>query len=394
MASTTVIVSGARTPFGKLGGVFKEITAVQLGGEAIREAVCRAGLRPQQVEHVIMGMALQGGAGQNPARQAARYAELPWSTPAETINKVCASGLRAITMADGMIRAGDADIVVAGGMESMSQAAHAIPRMRWGSRLGNATIVDLMLHDGLQCPFDKVHMAVHGSKVAREYNITRQEQDEWALLSHQRAILAMQDGKLREEIVAIRSSGRHGAENVIDSDEAPRADTSTEALSRLAPVFAADGTITAGNAPGVNDGAAALLLMSQDKANELGFKPIARIVGHAASALEAPYIATAPAAAISKLLDRSGHSVQNIDLFEINEAFAAVTLTSARMLGCDPSKVNVNGGAVALGHPVGASGARIVLTLVTELRRRGGGLGVAAICSGTAQGDAVLLEVM
>ncbi|MDQ6421564.1 acetyl-CoA C-acetyltransferase [Paenibacillus sp. LHD-117] len=393
MSARTVIVSGARTPFGKFGGSLKGVPAVRLGGEAIKEAVERAGLRSEQVEKTIMGMALQGGAGQNPARQAARLAGLPWDTPAETVSKVCASGLRAITLADQVIRAGDTDIVAAGGMESMSSSVHALAGLRWGNRMGNGTAVDLMIHDGLQCPFDDVHMAVHGSNVAKEYGVSRQEQDDWALRSHLRAVRAIEDGKFREEIVPIRIPGRNGTELVVDRDEAPRADTSPDALSRLLPVFVADGTITAGNAPGVNDGAAALILMSEDKASELGTKPLARILGHAESAQEAPYIATAPALAIQKLLAKTGHRIEDIDLFEVNEAFAAVVLTSGRIAGWDPEKVNVNGGAVALGHPIGASGARIVLTLVHELRRRGGGLGVAAICSGTAQGDAVLVQV-
>lgn len=393
MASGTVIVSGARTPFGKLGGALTEVPAVKLGGEAIKEALKRAGVHPDLVEKTVMGMALQGGAGQNPARQAARLAGLPWQTSAETVSKVCASGLRAITMADQIIRAGDAAIVAAGGMESMSQSVHAMPGLRWGERMGNGTAVDLMLHDGLQCPFDGVHMAVHGSNVAQEYNVTRQDQDEWALRSHRLSVEAVDEGRLGEEIVPILVPGKKGTVKVVDRDEAPRPDTNADALSRLPPVYAENGTITAGNAPGVGDGAAALVLMSEAKASELGLEPLARILGQAESALQAPYIATAPALAIQKLLAKTGHRIEDIDLFEINEAFAAVTLTSGRLLGCDMERVNVNGGAVALGHPIGASGARILLTLMLELRRRGGGLGVAAICSGTAQGDAVLIEV-
>lgn len=393
MSSGTVIVSGARTPFGKLGGELRDASAARLGGEAIKEALKRAGIRPEQVDKTVMGMALQGGAGQNPARQAARLAGLPWQTSAETVSKVCASGMRAITMADQIIRAGDADIVAAGGMESMSQSVYAIPGLRWGERMGNVTAVDLMLHDGLQCPFDGVHMAVHGNNVAQEYSVTRQEQDDWALRSHRRAVRAVGDGKLGEEIVTLVLPGKKGTVKAVDRDEAPRMDANAETMSRLPPVYTENGTITAGNAPGVNDGAAALVLMSEAKASELGLEPLARIIGHAESALEAPYIATAPAVAVEKLLAKTGHRIEDIDLLEINEAFAAVALTSSRLLGCDMEKVNVNGGAVALGHPIGASGARIVLTLMMELRRRGGGLGIAAICSGTAQGDAVLIEV-
>lgn len=417
MPEHTVIVGAARTPFGKYGGALRGASAVWLGGTAIREAVQRAGIRGDQVDKVVMGMALQGGAGQNPARQAARLAGLPWETTAETVNKVCASGLRAVTMAKQMIGAGDANIVVAGGMESMSNAPHGLSGLRWGSRMGNGTALDLMLHDGLTCPFDGVHMVVHGSHVAQEYGIGRAEQDAWALRSHQRAVRAADDGRLAEEIVptymtsyaqthgtpigttsvpetnlAAGAAGS-GANAVVERDEAPRRNTSAEALAKLQPVYDSGGSITAGNAPGVNDGAAALVLMPASKAEALGIQPLAAILGHAEVALEAPYIASAPGFAIEKLLRQTGYSLADIDLFEVNEAFAAVVLTSGKIVGWDPEKVNVNGGAIALGHPIGASGARIVMSLVYELRRRGGGLGIAAICSGTAQGDAVLVKV-
>ena len=394
MSKRTVIVSAARTPFGKFGGALRGATAVQLGGEAIRAAIKRSGLQQAMAQQVIMGHVLQAGCGQNPARQAARLAGLPWDVPAETINKVCASGLRAVTMGDQVIRAGDADVIVAGGMESMSNAPHSLQMMRWGQRMGNGTAEDLMLKDGLFCPFDDVHMAVHGSFAATEYGISRKAQDDWALRSHIRAIRAMDDGKLAEEITSVVTQrGEIRQASHVDCDEAPRRGANEEALAKLEPVYATGGTVTAGNAPGVNDGAAAMVLLSEDKARSLGIKPVATILGHAEIGLEAPYIAAAPGIAIQKLLTRTGHKVKDIDLFEVNEAFAAVVLTSAGIVGWDEERVNVNGGAIALGHPLGASGARILMSLVYELRRRGGGLGVAAICSGTAQGDAILVEV-
>lgn len=388
----TVVLGGARTPFGKFGGALKDLPAVELGGIAIREALNRSGVPDDQVDEVIMGMVLQGGAGQIPSRQAARRAGLPWEVQTETINKVCASGLRSATLADQVIRAGDADVVVAGGMESMSNAPYIVPGARWGQRMGDGKFIDLMIHDGLWCAFDGVHMVVHGSNVAAEYAVSREEQDEWALRSHQRAIAAIDSGKLAEEIVPVTVKSRK-KEIVVDTDESPRRDTSLEKLASLPPVFLKDGSITAGNAPGVNDGAAALVLSSANKAEELGVRPIARILGHAAVGMEARYFPITPAYAVQKLLKKHDLTIDDIDLFEVNEAFAAVALSNGKILGWDPEKVNVNGGAVALGHPIGASGARILLTLIYELRRRGGGLGVAAICSGAAQGDAVLVRV-
>lgn len=388
----TVVLGGARTPFGRLGGALKEKKAVELGGVAIRAALDRSGVPDEQVDEVVMGMVLQGGAGQVPSRQALRHAGLPWEVATETINKVCASGLRSATLGDQIIRAGGADVVVAGGMESMSNAPYVVPGARWGERMGDGKIVDLMIHDGLWCAFDGVHMVVHGSNVAAEYEVSREEQDRWAIRSHERAIAASDAGKLAEEIVPVTVKNRKG-EVVVDVDEAPRRDTSLEKLASLSPVFLKDGTITAGNAPGVNDGAAALVLASPEKAAELDQQPMARIMGHAAIGMEARYFPVTPAYAIKKLLKQHNLSVDAIDLFEVNEAFAAVSLANGKILGWDEEKVNVNGGAVALGHPIGASGARILLTLIHELRRRGGGLGVAAICSGAAQGDAVLVRV-
>ncbi|PWK16346.1 acetyl-CoA C-acetyltransferase [Tumebacillus permanentifrigoris] len=389
----TVIVSSARTPFGKFGGALSSLTATDLGAIAIKEALTRAGVSGEQVEEVIMGMVLQGGAGQVPSRQAAVKAGLSWEVPTQTINKVCASGMRAVTLADQIIRAGDADVIVAGGMESMSNAPYILPKGRFGLRMGDGQIVDLMQYDGLRCAFHDVPMAVHGSVVANEYDISREAQDEWALRSQQRASAALESGKFAEEIVAVEVAGKKGAVTVVDQDEAIRPDTTLDKLAALKPVFMKDGSITAGNAPGINDGAGALVLMSEEKAQEQGIQPLATILGHAQVGQDAPYIATTPGLAIQKLLKKTGYKLEDIDLFEVNEAFAAVTLTSGKLLEWDEDKVNVNGGAVALGHPIGASGARIIGSLIYELRRRGGGLGVAAICSGAAQGDAILVRV-
>lgn len=390
--SKTVIVSYARTPFGKFGGGLAPLVATDLGAITIKEALSRAGVAGESVDEVIMGMVLQGGAGQVPSRQAAIKAGLSWEVPTQTINKVCASGMRAVTLGDQIIRSGDADVIVAGGMESMSNAPYILPTGRWGMRMGDSKVVDLMNYDGLRCAFHDVPMAVHGSNVAAEYEIPRDAQDEWALRSHERAIAAIESGKFAEEIVPVEVPGKKGV-TVVDTDEAPRKDTSLDKLATLKPVFTKDGSITAGNAPGVNDGAAAFVLMSEDKAKEAGIQPLATILGHAQVGADAPYIATTPGLAIQKLLAKTGYKVEDIDLFEVNEAFAAVTLTSGKIVGWDEEKVNVNGGAVALGHPVGASGARVIGTLIHELKRRGGGLGIAAICSGAAQGDAVLIRV-
>ncbi|QHZ54605.1 MULTISPECIES: acetyl-CoA C-acetyltransferase [Brevibacillus] len=389
----TVIVGAARTPFGKFGGSLKALSAVELGAVVIKEAVERSGISGDQIDEVIMGMVVQAGAGQVPSRQAARKAGLPWNVASETINKVCASGMRAVTMGDQIIRAGDGEIIVAGGMESMSNAPYALPDARYGMRMGDATVRDLMMYDGLTCPFDQVPMAIHGSNVAEEYGITREAQDEWALRSQQRAAKAVESGLFAEEIVAVSIPQKKGEPVLVTKDEGPRPDTTREGLAKLPPVYKKDGTITAGNAPGINDGAAAMVLMSDEKAKQLGIKPLATILGHAQVGAEAPYIATTPGLAINKLLEKTGVSLGEIDLFEVNEAFAAVTLTSGKIVGWDDEKVNVNGGAIALGHPIGASGARIIMHLAYELKRRGGGLGIAAICSGAAQGDAILIKV-
>ncbi|WP_449355025.1 acetyl-CoA C-acetyltransferase [Virgibacillus natechei] len=390
----TVIVSGARTPFGKLGGGLQPFTASQLGGKAIEEALHRAGMEGGEgVDEVIMGSVLQGGQGQIPSRQAARVAGIPWDVKTETINKVCASGLRSVTLADQLIRLGDEDVIVAGGMESMSNAPYFLPDARWGNRMGDKTVKDMMIHDGLTCSFHGVHMGNYGNSTAEEYGLTREAQDEWSYRSHQRAVQAIEDGKFAEEIVSLEVPQRKGDPIVVDTDEAPRKDTTAEKLAKLRPAFDKDGTITAGNAPGVNDGAAAFVVMGDEKARELGKTPMATVLGHAEVAVEAKDFPQTPGLVINKLLEKTGRSKEEIDLFEINEAFAAVSLASGKIAGIDHEKINVNGGAVALGHPIGASGARIILTLIHELKRRGGGLGIAAICSGGGQGDAMLIEV-
>jgi acetyl-CoA C-acetyltransferase len=389
----TVIVSGARTPFGKFGGALKPLTASQLGGKAIKAALERADVDGTEVGEVIMGNVLQGGQGQLPSRQASREAGLPWEVKTETINKVCASGLRSVTLADMLIRLGEEEVVVAGGMESMSNAPYILPDARWGNRMGDKRVVDMMIHDGLTCSFTGVHMGTYGNSTAEEFNLTREAQDEWAYRSHMRAVKAIEDGKFNDEIVPVEIVGRKGDSVVVEKDEAPRKDTSLEVLGNLRPAFDKDGTITAGNAPGINDGAAAFVLMSEEKAESLGKKPLATILGHAEVAVEAKNFPQTPGIVINALLEKTGYTKDDIALYEINEAFAAVSLASGVIAGLDPEKVNVNGGAVALGHPIGASGSRIILTLIHELKRRGGGLGIAAICSGGGQGDAILIEV-
>lgn len=387
----TVIVEGARTPFGKFGGGLSSFTASELGGLAVKEALERSGVSPADVEEVILGSVLQGGQGQIPSRQAARHAGLPWEVRTETINKVCASGMRSVTFGDQIIRAGDGEVIVAGGMESMSNAPYLLPKARWGYKMGDSSVKDLMVHDGLTCSFNGVHMGTYGNSTAKEFDLSREEQDEWALRSHQRAVEA--SGLLSEEIVPVSVPQRRGEPVMISQDEAPRKSTSLEALSKLSPVFDHDGTITAGNAPGVNDGACAMVLMSEERAGKEGKEPLATIIGSHAVAVEAKDFPQTPGLVINGLLEKTGKTLEEIDLFEINEAFAAVALTSAKIAGLDKEKVNVNGGAVALGHPIGASGARIILTLAYELRRRGGGIGIASICSGGGQGDAVMIEV-
>jgi acetyl-CoA C-acetyltransferase len=380
----SVIVSAVRTPFARLGGGLRDYEATELGSLVIRNALDRVGLENDEVEYVIMGQVLQGGAGQAPARQASIGAGLPIEVPSDTINKVCASSIRAVQMADQMIRAGDHDVIVAGGMESMTNAPYALKKARFGYRLGDGTLIDLMTHDGLTSTFDKRHMVEQASFVSRELGISREAQDEWALRSHQRAVKAIDEGRFAEEIVPVGE---------LDTDEGPRRDTSIEQLAALKPVFDPEGTTTAGNAPGVNDGAGALVVTSEEFAKRRGLEPLATILSQAYVADDFAYLARTPAKSGKKALEKAGKTIDDVERVELNEAFSSVVLNSTEMLGADPEKVNVNGGAVALGHPIGASGARILGTMIYELRRNGGGLGLAAICSGGGQGDAVLIQV-
>ena len=388
----TVILSAARTPFGKLGGALSSFDATDLGGAAVAAALERAEVAPDQVQHVVFGQVLQAGQGQIPSRQAQIKGGIPREVSSETVNKVCASGLRSAGLIDQSIRAGDLELAVAGGMESMSNAPYLLKNARFGYRMGDGKALDAMIHDGLTNPFSGKHMAHEATEVAEELELTRADMDKFALRSHELAIKAIDEGRLSEEIVPVTVKSKKG-ETVVEVDEAPRRDTSLEALAKLPPIFVKDGTHTAGNSPGVNDGAGALVLASDEWAKRNGRKPLATIVAQAAVADDFPYLARTPANATKAALEKAGLTVDDIDLFEINEAFASVALNSMRMLGVDESKVNVNGGAIALGHPIGASGARILGTLVYELRRRGGGLGVAAICSGGGQGDAMIVEV-
>ncbi|EGQ26686.1 acetyl-CoA acetyltransferase [Sporosarcina newyorkensis 2681] len=391
----TVILQGARTPFGKLGGALHSRTASDLGGVAIKAALEKSGVQADQVDEVIMGTVLQAGQGQIPSRQAATKGGIPYNVKTETINKVCASGMRSITLGDQLIRLGEENVIVAGGMESMSNAPYYLPGARSGLKMGNATLVDGMIYDGLSCAFspDRVHMGTYGNSTANEFSLSREKQDEWSLRSHERALAAMDNGFFKEEIVTVSIPQRKGEPLVVSEDEAPRKGSSLESLAKLRPAFDKDGTITAGNAPGVNDGACAVVLMNEDEAKKLGKKPLAIILSHTEVAIEPERFPETPGHVIKALLEKTGKSLEEVDLFEINEAFAAVALVSSQIAGLDEDKVNVNGGAVALGHPIGASGARVVLTLANELKRRGGGIGIAAICSGGGQGDAIMIEV-
>jgi acetyl-CoA C-acetyltransferase len=382
--SRSVIVSAVRTPFGRLGGGLKDYAATELGAVAIRAGLERIGLEGHEVDYVIMGQVLQGGAGQAPARQAAIGAGLPIEIPADAVNKVCASSIRAVEIADSMIRAGDVEVVVTGGMESMSNAPYALPRARFGYKMGDATLVDLMIWDGLRSSFDELHMVQQAAKVARELGVSREEQDGWALRSHERAARAQDEGFFGEELVPVGD---------VVADEGIRRDTSLEKLASLKPVMDPEGTITAGNAPGVNDGASCVVVCSEEFAKRRGLEPLATILSQGYVADEFAWLARTPANAGLQALEKAGRTIEDVERVEVNEAFSSVALNSVKMLGADPEKANVNGGAVALGHPIGASGGRILGTMVHELRRNGGGLGLAAICSGGGQGDALLIEV-
>jgi acetyl-CoA C-acetyltransferase len=388
----SVIVAGARTPIGKFRGSLAGFSAMDLGGIAIAEALARAGVAPERVDYVIMGHVLQAGQGQITARQAAIAGGVPKEVPAITVNKVCLSGMSAVAMADQMIRAGEIDIAVAGGMESMTNAPYVLPKAREGSRLGDTALVDSMIHDGLWSTFTEKHMGQGTDEVSAELGLTREAQDAWAARSHARAHAAWESGALADEVVAVEVPQRAGEPARFDRDEGIRPDTTAEVLAGLRPAFGADGTVTAGNASQISDGAAAVLVASQEAAAELGLAPIAEIVAYGMSADRYPSLQTVPALALERALKRAGMTAGDLELVEINEAFAAVPLHSSRMLGLDEARVNVNGGAVALGHPIGSSGTRIVLTLAHELRRRGADLGAAAICGGGGQGDALILR--
>jgi acetyl-CoA C-acetyltransferase len=388
----SVIVAGARTPIGKFRGSLAGFSAMDLGGIAIAEALARAGVAPERVDYVIMGHVLQAGQGQITARQAAIAGCVPKEVPAITVNKVCLSGMSAVAMADQMIRAGEIDIAVAGGMESMTNAPYVLPKAREGSRLGDTALVDSMIHDGLWSTFTEQHMGQGTDEVSAELGLTREAQDAWAARSHARAHAAWESGALADVVVAVEVPQRAGEPARFDRDEGIRPDTTAEVLAGLRPAFGADGTVTAGNASQISDGAAAVLVASQEAAAELGLAPMAEIVAYGMSADRYPSLQTVPALALERALKRAGMTAGDLELVEINEAFAAVPLHSSRMLGLDEARVNVNGGAVALGHPIGSSGTRIVLTLAHELRRRGADLGAAAICGGGGQGDALILR--
>lgn len=388
----SVIIEGARTPIGKFGGGFKEVPAVDLGAAAIKAALERSDVAPDQVDYVIMGQVLQAGAGQITARQAAIRAGIPREVPSITINKVCLSGLNAIALADQLIRAGEIEVVVAGGMESMSQAPYVIPSARWGARMGNVQMVDSMIYDGLWSTFTNKHMGDSSDDVNRELGIGREEQDAWAARSHQRAYEGWTSGRLSEEVVPVDVPGGKSGAVAVSADEGIREGTTVDSLAKLKPAFQSDGTITAGNASQISDGGAAVVVTSQKKAEELGLTPLAEIVAHGMSAERYAYLQTVPAMAMQNALKKAGKDAHDLGLVEINEAFASVALNATRMLGVDEEIANVNGGAVALGHPIGMSGCRLVLTLAYEMRRRGVDLGGAALCGGGGQGDALIIR--
>ena len=390
--TTPVIVAAVRTPTGKFLGGLSSLSAPQLGAIAIREAVRRAGIEPQTIDEVIMGNVVSAGIGQAPARQAAVRAGLPVDIPAFTVNKVCGSGLKAVMLAAQAIRAGDAQAFVAGGMESMSNAPYLLPKARTGYRMGNGEIVDAVVHDGLWCAFEDIHMGSEAEIIAEKFCVTRDEQDAFSLQSHQRAAAATAAGRFRDEIIPVEIRQKNGVA-VIDKDEPIRADTTAEALAKLKPAFQEGGTVTAGNAPGLSDGASATIVTSQDFARAHGLPVLARITGYASAAIEPRYIFAAPTRAVNRLLERTGLKIGDFDRIEVNEAFAAQTLANGKELDWDWSRVNVNGGAIALGHPIGSSGSRVLTTLIYELRRHGGGRGLATLCLGGGGAVAMSIEV-
>jgi acetyl-CoA C-acetyltransferase len=387
-----VIISAARTPVGKFLGSLKNFTAPELGAMVVRESVKRAGVKPEDVDEVIMGCVIQAGLGQNPARQAALNGGLPSTVSAVTVNKVCGSGLKAVMMAAQGVQLGDTDIVVAGGMESMSNAPYLIPKAREGYRLGNGELVDSMINDGLWCAFENYHMGCTGEVVADEYKVSRAEQDEFAVNSHRKAAAAIKAGKFKDEIVAVEIPQKKGQTLVFDTDETVREDTSTEVLAKLKPAFKTEGTVTAGNAPGVNDGASAVVVTSLRRARELGVEPMGRIVAQATAGVEPRLVMMAPVEAVRKLFKKTGWSPSEVDLIELNEAFSVAAVAVTRELGLDPEKVNVNGGAVALGHAIGQSGSRLLTTMLYELKRRDARRGVVALCLGGGNAVAMAIE--
>ena len=387
-----VIISAARTPVGKFLGSLKGFSATELGAMVVRESVRRAGIKPEDVDEVIMGCVVQAGLGQNPARQAALNGGLPSTVAAVTVNKVCGSGLKAVMMATQGIRLGDSEMVVAGGMESMSNAPYLIPKAREGYRLGNGELVDSMINDGLWCAFENYHMGCTGEVVAEEYKVSRSEQDEFATNSHRKAAAAIKAGKFKDEIVPVEIKQKKGPALVFDTDETVREDTSVEGLSKLKPAFKSEGTVTAGNAPSVNDGASAVVVTSLRRARELGVEPMARIVAQAVSGVEPRMVMMAPVEAVRKLFKKTGWSPSEVDLVELNEAFSVAAVAVTRELGLDPEKVNVNGGAVALGHAIGQSGSRLLTTMLYELKRRDARRGIVALCLGGGNAVAMAIE--
>ncbi|HET8644654.1 MAG TPA: acetyl-CoA C-acetyltransferase [Vicinamibacteria bacterium] len=390
-ADEVVLLSGCRTPIGTFGGALKDVSAVELGTTVVREAVRRAGVRPDQVDEVVLGCILQAGQGMNPARQAAIQAGLPQSVPAHTVNKVCGSGLKAVMLAAQAVRCGDAEVVVAGGTESMSRAPFLLPGARWGQRLGHGQALDHMIHEGLTDAFQDIHMGVTAENIVEKYGIGREDQDRFAAESQARAQAAIEEGRFKDEIVAVKVPGKKG-DTVVDTDEHPRPGTTAESLARLKPAFKPGGSVTAGNASGLNDGAAALVVTSAARARSLGATPLARVVSYASAAVDPAIMGIGPVPAVRKALEKAALPIDRIDLFELNEAFAAQSLAVLRDLDLDPARVNVNGGAIALGHPIGASGARVLVTLMYALRARDKRLGLASLCIGGGQGVAMVIE--
>ena len=387
-----VILSGCRTPIGSFGGAFKDVSAVDLGAVAVKEAVRRSGARPDQVDEVILGCILQAGVGMNPARQASIRAGIPESVPAHTVNKVCGSGLKAVMLAAQAVKCADAELIVAGGTESMSGAPYLLPGGRWGERLGNGKLIDHMIHEGLTDAFHDIHMGITAENIVERYRIAREDQDAFAAESQARAEAAIREGRFKAEIVPVPVPQKKGEAKLVDTDEYPRAGTTVETLAKLKPAFKKNGTVTAGNASGINDGAAAVVVTTAARARALGASPLARIVSYAAAAVDPKVMGIGPVPAVRKALEKAGTSLDRIDLFELNEAFAAQSLAVLRELKLDPARVNVNGGAIALGHPIGASGARVLVTLLYALKARDKRLGLASLCIGGGQGVAMVVE--